>query len=205
MINVYLEGGGDRTDTRARLRDAFAQFLQELRDLAKDHRVKFRIVACGNNKSTFDDFCREMSSQRAALNVLLVDADAPVTTGPWLHLHRQNGWNKPRGVEDRQCHLMVQAMEAWLIADREALRDFYDDGELNENPLPNHLNVEQIPKDRLAPALREATRRCQKGRYDKGAHAPKILGRARLSTVVEKAPHCGRLVEVLREAISSGH
>ncbi len=46
---------------------------------------------------------------------------------------------------------MVQAMEAWFLADREALANFYDGGFL-ANSLPGSpTNVEAVLKDDLEP------------------------------------------------------
>lgn len=58
---------------------------------------------------------------------------------------------------------MVQAMEAWFIADVETLKKFYGNG-FKENSLPKTSNVEIITKDSLEPSLKNATRNTTKGK-----------------------------------------
>jgi len=93
---------------------------------------------------------------------------------------------------------MVQAIEAWLIADRKALRGFYGEG-FKEEKLPDD-DVEKIPKKRLLIALRAATRKSDKGKYDK-KHAFHIIGILDVATVREAAPHCEALFHVLEEQL----
>ncbi|MEE8452221.1 MAG: DUF4276 family protein, partial [Thermoguttaceae bacterium] len=123
----------------------------------------------------------------------------------WEHLKNRPGdhWDNP-GVENEHCHLMVQTMEAWLIADREKFKEYYGQG-FQENALPNNPNVEQIGKDTLEDALKRATRNTKKGEYHKTRHAPEILERIRLSEVAtaEKAKHCKRLRDKLLDEIAA--
>ena len=95
-------------------------------------------------------------------------------------------------VSDDQCQLMVQLMESWLVADRDALRAFYGPG-LNENPLPGLADVELIDKADVLGALEDATRRTQKGRYHKIRHGAKLMGRVDVDRVRRAARHCDRL------------
>jgi hypothetical protein len=44
---------------------------------------------------------------------------------------------------------MVQAMEAWFLADREALAEFYGNGFSAQNLPGSPTNIEAIPKDDL--------------------------------------------------------
>jgi hypothetical protein len=112
-------------------------------------------------------------------------------------------WEKPRGVEDKHCHLMVQTMESWLIADRERLREYYG-RDFHENALPKNPNVEAIEKNLLIKALENATRNTQKGSYHKTRHAPDILEQIRLGEVVKGAKSCQRLCSTLVAEIEAG-
>ena len=58
---------------------------------------------------------------------------------------------------------MAQCMEAWLVADPEALAEFYDQG-FNANALPKRINLEEEPKAQIYVALENATRQTQKAR-----------------------------------------
>jgi hypothetical protein len=203
-IRVYVEGGGDQKETKARLRTAFGAFLKELRNRAGEKRVHWSIITCGGRTSTFDDYRTALKSHPNAVNVLVVDAEAPVSCdSPWEHLKSRPGdqWHNP-GVSDEHCHLMVQAMEAWLIADRERLGEYYGQG-FHENSLPNNPNVEQIAKDVLAKALKNATRATRKGPYHKTRHAPEILERIRPDEVKKRATFCRRLFDTLGSQIDA--
>ena len=201
-ISVYLEGGGDQKDTRTRLRKAFGVFLQELRQRGK--AVRLKIVPCGSGTSAFDDFKTALTQEPEAFNVLLVDSEGPVLDkSPWRHLAQRPENRCPNpGVDDRHCHLMVQTMEAWLIADREKLAEYYGRN-FHETALPDNPNVEQIDKDLLTRALCNATRNTKKGEYHKTRHAPEILQRIRPAEVRAKAVHCERLFQTLLAQIDN--
>jgi hypothetical protein len=205
-VRLYVEGGGDGKDARARLRIAFGEFLREVRHLAREERAGWSITVCGSRESAFEDFQTALRKHPDAFVVLLVDAEGSYAgPGPWQHLAdpRNDGWKKPPGVEDDQCHLMVQVMEAWFLADRDKLAEYYGQGFL-AGSLPNNPDVEQIPKDRVLDALATATRNTQKGSYHKTRHAPKILERIRPEVVCNKAAQCRRLLEALRRAVAAG-
>ena len=42
-------------------------------------------------------------------------------------LRKGDEWKNP-GCEDRQCHLMIQCMETWLVCDPEELAAYYGQG-----------------------------------------------------------------------------
>jgi hypothetical protein len=154
------------------------------------------VVACGSRNDAFADFTIALRKYPAAINILVVDSEGPVSSSPWNHLRTRDKWDQPDGVTDDHCHLMVQAMEAWLIADPETLEIFYGQG-FNPKPIPKTSDVETIEKKRLDSALREATRRSAKGFYHKTLHAPQLLERISVNLVRKKARHCNRLFETL--------
>ena len=201
-IRIYVEGGGDSGHTRRRLRGAFGEFFGELRDLARARRVHWDIIPCGSRGSAFEDFHKALKSRHHALNFLLVDSETPVSAdSPWRHLKFDSGdnWDNP-GVEDKHCHLMVQLMEAWLIADRERLLEYYGQ-DFHENALPSNRNVEQINKKTLLDAMKRATRDTTKGEYHKTRHAPMLLERVRASVVRTRASFCDRLFRIVATEI----
>lgn len=148
-----------------------------------------------------DDFKAALRTHPDAFNVLLVDAEAPVTLGPWKHLEQRDGWNP--AAADEQCHLMVHCTESWLIADPEALAEFYGQGFLL-NALPKTPDVEAVPKQRVAAALERATKETQKGRYHKIRHGPDLLARLNPARVRQRAQHCDRLFVTLEALLLGG-
>lgn len=205
-IRLYIEGGGNQKDTRIRLRTGFGVFLREIRDKASSKRIGWHIKPCGGRRAAYDDFTSALMSNPHAFNVLLVDAEGPVADGSaWEHLRRRKDdqWKNP-GAKDEQCHLMVQTMEAWLIADPERLADYYGQG-FQESAIPRNPNVEQIDKTTIEASLDKATRQSRtKGTYHKTRHAPDILERIRASVVRTKAPACERLFVTLAQCIERG-
>ncbi len=202
-IRIYIEGGGDERATKARLHKALGQFLNPVRERARERAVRWHITVCGGRDKAFDNFKTALKTHPDAFNILLVDSEAPVTaSGPWEHLAVRDKWKRPREVAAEHCHLMVQAMESWLIADREKLREYYGK-DFHEGSLPNRPNVEEIPKSELEAALKKAAGNTKKKTYHKTQHAPRILEKLRLSVVCEKAPYCQRLVDTLKERIEA--
>ena len=197
-IRIYVEGGGDRKDTKANLRRGLGAFLRELRDEARARRIRWQVVASGGRASALDDFQTACRTHPAAFNVLLVDSEGPVSDPPRQHLQKQDGWTT--ALSEEHCQLMVQTMEAWLVADVDALAGFYGD-EFRRNAIPQRADVEEIDKDSLRPALVAATRHTQKGPYHKTRHGFKLLGLIEPVTVRSKAKHCKRLFETLTKVM----
>ena len=94
-------------------------------------------------------------------------------------------------------------MEAWFIADLEALNAFYGQKGFNPNPIPKHNNVEEIDKDKLLSILQEATKGTSKKAYHKVKHALSLLERLHEETVRRKAPHRERLFAMLEKIIDA--
>lgn len=129
--------------------------------------------------------------------MLLVDAEGPVAAaGPWEHLCAQDGWARPQGARDEQCHLMVQCMESWFMADRRSLAVYFGSG-FRESALPGNTAVEAIPKADLLGGLDQAARTTSKGRYSKGEHAFQLLAIVDPSQVTAASPWARRFVEAL--------
>lgn len=194
-IRIYVEGGGDDRNTKADFRRAFGKFLISLRDVARSRTMRWSIIACGPRNAAFDNFKTALKVHPLAFNILVVDAEGPVATHPWAHLRQRDGWAVP-DAPDEHCHLMVQVMEAWLIADMDALKLFYG-RDFRGNRLPADPDVEAVDKTILEDSLKAATRDTTKGKYHKTRHAPKILEMLNVQTVRRKARHCGRLFDTL--------
>ena len=164
-IRIYVEGGGNGNESKALLRQGFTNFFKDLKAMAND---KLKIITCGSRNNAFRNFKTALKDYPNAFIVLLVDSEAPINKPPWEHLKLRDNWESPN-VDDTHCHLMVQSMEAWLIADIEALKKYYGQG-FKEKTIPTNLNVEKIPKDSLEPSLKAASCNTSKGEYRKIQH-----------------------------------
>jgi hypothetical protein len=197
-----VEGGGDSADTKQFLREGFSAFLRELNSKAREKRIHWHIVICGRRGDAIKAFRIAMRQHAQAFNVLLVDSEAAVQTTPWEHLRGRGEWG-PDDCPDEHCHFMVQATEAWFVADTEALSQFYGQG-FRASAIPRNPDVEQIAKDALEPSLKNATRDTTKGEYHKTKHAWKILASIDPDKVRRAARHCERLFATLTRKIQSG-
>ena len=91
---------------------------------------------------------------------------------------------------------MVQAMESWFLADKEALTAYYGQG-FRRQSLPANPNIEQIPKNDVLDGLQRATQGVSKGPYHKGKHGFEILARLDPMKVRGASPYADRLIRTL--------
>jgi hypothetical protein len=204
---VYVEGGGRGKDLPIRCAEGFHKFIA-----GAGIQNKPRVVACGTRRNAYDRYCTAIKNNEATL--LLVDSEAPVHEHhqpsketpdrwkPWAHLLLRDGWSKPSKSEDEQCHLMVQMMEHWFLADPETLLDFFKDG-FNENALPKTRPVEAISKDKLNNGLNNAIKGTTAEGYDKGTHSFAILGRINAAKVAAASPWAKRFIDVLKNSMDA--
>jgi hypothetical protein len=197
IVKVFVEGGGDNEDTITRCRQGFASYCAK----AAPGKPRPRIVPCGGKNQTIDKFktAIQASSRTGELCVLLVDSEGPVgANSPVAHLSVRDRWNFP-SLSHHQVFLMVQAMEAWFLADRQVLAAFYDGGFL-ANSLPGSpRNVEAVLKDDLEHCLKHASVPTRsKGEYHKVKHGFALLGLIDPSEVEKGSPHAKRFNDFLR-------
>jgi hypothetical protein len=205
-LKIFVEGGGDSKILRTACREGFSSFLEK----AGFGGHMPRIIACGARHNAYDDFCTAVTHNELAM--LLVDSESPVhpeyQTGeysewnPWGHLRNRKGdnWNTPDNASADDCHLMVQCMEAWFLADRSALELFYGK-DFNIKALPAMGNfLEKIDKKQIYQALDAATRNCEKkGSYAKGKHSFKLLAVIDPASVVSASPWAKRFIDLLKK------
>jgi hypothetical protein len=91
---------------------------------------------------------------------------------------------------------MVQAMEAWFHADKDALGEYYGQG-FRLAGLSQRPDVENIPKADLFAGLQRATKDCKKGEYSKGEHSFQILAQIDPAKVRAASPFADRFLRVL--------
>ena len=194
---IFSEGGGDKEVTRSRFRAGLSEYCAKLRPPGS----RLRIVADGGRDQTFDKFKRAVLDSRAGeVSVLLVDSEGPVTANsPAEHLRAHDGWDLA-SLRKHRVFLMVQVMEAWFLADREALTAFYDGGFL-PNSLPGRpANTEAIRKEDIEAALKNATRKMKtKGEYHKIDHGSALLALIDPNKVGAASPHADSFHKFLRE------
>lgn len=196
-VHIYIEGGGSSRHEQRALREGFHKLLGKLPEL----KARPKLIACGGRKAAFDEFRHALKKHKDALCILLVDSEGPVRRDAptWDHVREREGdrWERPDGVADKQLQLMVQAMEAWLIADPEALKAYYGQ-RFHENALPGEKDVELIPKRDLEAALKHAARDTTKGRYDKW-HGWELIGLVDPRKVRSASWHAARFFDALRD------
>ena len=190
-VKLYVEGGGDSKVLRSQCRKGFRTFFEKAGMAGRMPKV----VACGSRGETYRDFKTAHGNSQSAM--LLVDAEGLVTAkGPWEHLWAQDNWGRPAKATDDECHLMVQVMESWFLADPNALASFYGQG-FRPQSLSKNPNIEKVSKQDVFNRLGTAARETTKGRYDKGRDSYEILGRLDPSKVTNASPYAGRLIRVL--------
>jgi Domain of unknown function (DUF4276) len=199
-IRLYIEGGGDGRNTKSLLRKGFHAFFKELVDLARNREIGWNIVVCGSRNNAFRDFQNALKAHPNAFNILLVDSESPVRKSSWKHLQERDNWDS--SADDDSCHLMVQTMEAWFLADIEALKKFYGHS-FNENLISQNQNVEEIDKSSLETYLKKISRNTSKGEYQKIQHASKLLELINATKVRIASPHCDRLFTTVIRIIES--
>lgn len=191
-LAVYMEGGGQTAEAKAAIRQGMGEFLRMMRESARRKRWHWKVVPCGSRLEAKDAFLNARNQEPDIHAILLVDAEAVVTSSPTQHLATRDGWHLP-GVPDPDVHLMAQVMETWFVSDPEALQAFYGQG-FNADALPKHADLEQVNKIQVAQSLENATQNTQKGRYHKIRHGSRLLERVRPDAVRASCAHCERFL-----------
>ena len=194
-VSIYIEGGGDSAKLNQIFRTGWRDFFTSAGLTGRLPAV----VRCGDRANAFRRFSvalREAGDNE--LPILLVDSEGPVkdSQSTWEYLRDNDGRRPPAGAYDKQAYLMVQAMEAWLMVDRDALREYFGRG-FNENRLPGQSNPEHIPQNTLESSLKDASASCGR-QYAKGPVSFEILGRVDAGKVEERCSHAKVLLDHLR-------
>lgn len=212
-IAIYVEGGGETRDLQVGMRQGFDGLLRKQKEAARLKRMTWKVVPEGGREQTYRAFCNAVHKSPENINVLLVDAEEPLHLGavdpdPTVeararvgHLRRRDGWDF-NAVEPTRIHLMIRAMEAWIVADPEALRGYYGQG-FNPAQLPARQNLEEEPKASLFGALTKATRNARsKGEYAKRRHAADLLPLLDTTQVARRCPRLGIFTAWLDQVIA---
>jgi hypothetical protein len=169
-IRIYFEG--DKS-----LKAGFDAFLAETKERAGVARCRLSIVATGGKPER--DFAIARRKHPAAWNILRRDSEGPLLPNPLAS-------------EGDSIFWMVEAMESWFHADKDALEGHYKTG-FRKTALKPNPNVEEISKRDLFEGLNAAAKDTLKGQYHKTKHAPALLQAIKPALVRKAAPNCERL------------
>lgn len=209
-IAIYAEGGGDTSHQRAELRQGLDALLGCSKDKARARRMGWKLVCAGGRQATYEAFVNAITTNPSDINVLLVDAEGPVAhkkgakpadalVRVW-HLRDRDHWDF-ESVPPEQVHLMVQTMEAWILADAEGLARYYGK-DFRASALSLRQNLEEEPKDGLLKQLVAATKDTTKGEYHKIKHASAILKLIDPSKVALRCPRFKLFTDWLDQTIA---
>ena len=135
----------------------------------RDRGVSLHFVAARGNCERTLDKARDETKQQ----IILKDSDG--------RLNRVQ----------KDVFLMVEVMESWFLADRQALQTYYG-SEFHSQALPQNPRVEEITKRDVLEGLKKATSSTKKGAYHKTRHAPSLLEKLKPAMVRKAAPHADR-------------
>ena len=213
MVKLFVEGGGASRPQKKSCRRGFREFLEKAG--LKGHMPE--IISCGSRQEAYKDYHHACRHDEQAL--LLVDSEAPIAAGhqhptndpqawrPWQHLKQRegDGWSKPQRAPETDCHLMVQSMESWLLADPTELAAYFGQG-FQRSQLPSPGNrLEEISKQAAMKALESATRNSQtKGQYHKGKHSFELLALVDPGKVTSQSPWANRFVAQAKRKMGVG-
>lgn len=188
MVTLYIEGGGDSPQLKSRCRKAFNKFIHKMGFVGKMPKL----VACGSRRNAYEHFSTAVKQGHPAL--LLIDSEAPVDPAhefnPWPHLQERegDGWNMPPEAEDDSCHLMVECMENWFLADIPTLEGFFGSGFKSSKLPATSAGIEKVSKKAVYAGLKQATQTTSKKGYSKGDHSFSILEQLDPSKVIAASP-----------------
>lgn len=191
-VRIHIEGD-------PKLRPGFHQFFRQI--YGKGANV--RIVMCKSN--TVADFVSSAKKFPNAANVLLTDSDAPYDPSLIQSIRQHDHWdaNFNNRIPDERMQFMVQVMESWFLADRQALKSYYGSNFIETRLPGNPAIVEVIPKADVLHGLESATANTSKGKYHKTKHAPDLLKIIDPAKVQSASPSCTRLFQYLQNVVTT--
>lgn len=195
-VRLFVEGGGDGKDTHSECRRAFHQLLKTCGLAGRMPGV----IASGSRAAAYRDFCTALADPSSTA-LLLVDSEDRVDdgAGPWQHLRNRpaDAWDRPALATDDQCHLMTQAMETWLVADRNALTARFG-AKLDVGALPRTEPLENCSKRDVLAGLEKATENCPQP-YRKGAVSFQVLALVAPERLRRAGPWATRFVAAMQK------
>jgi hypothetical protein len=160
-IRIYFEGNKS-------LRSGFHTFFSELVDAARAQRCKFELISAGAKEEAVQDFKDALSTHSGAWNILLLDSDKPNAGDLSFDLCRRNR------IDQRHADSvfwMVQIMESWFLADKDAVARYYGK-EFRSQTLPQNPRVEEVSKGDIYTGLEAATGKRQEANTTRRSTVP---------------------------------
>ena len=193
-VVIHFEGD-------VRLKPGFRKLFERHANRARGNRIRFDLISGGPNAETVKDFLRSCRQNPSDLNVLLVDSEgpAPSAAAAIQGLRSRNYWDANAAVDDGQINFMVQAMEAWFIADRRALTSHFGN-RFSADGLPSPRNAESMPVEQLTDSINQALRAVggrRRRKYDKARDGARLLESLDETAVRRNCPSFGRLMDFL--------
>ena len=194
VSEIYIYFEGDES-----LRTGFNAFIRRAINSAHERRARFRLIPGGPTDETIKDFMDGLQASPDALHILLVDSDRADNGRLIASIKSRSTWDARigAGVQNSQIHFMVQVMESWFLADKDALASYYGRG-FRSNRLPQNPNVEQVPKADVIRGIASAASDTSKKTYHKTRHAPALLQAIDPAKVRSAAPNCNKLFDALQ-------
>lgn len=199
-IKIYIEGGGNknRGPLSKKLRNGFTNLFSKANIPTKN----IHLIACGPKGNAQKEFIK--ACDKNSFCILLVDSDGPIPDGLSEFEYLKQGkntkaWNIPSEHKDN-CHLMVQAMEAWIISDIDAVKNYYGP-KFDPSPISKRSDKENISTKNLEKILNQSIKNTPIKTYDKSLHSFDLIGMLSPATVRAKCPHCDRLFNTLEEKL----
>jgi hypothetical protein len=215
-IVVFVEGGGHSATLQAELRVGFDALFRSEKTKASEKRASLRFICCGGRQEAYDAFIDSLNRRQKKVSALLVDSETSIVPASAEsaadakirveHLRQKSGSDgRDQGdgwplfnVEPERVHLMVQCMEAWIVADPEALASMYKQ-KFHAQKLPARRNLEDESKADVYKKLNEAT----EGQYTKIKDASKLLASIKPEKVASRCPRFRIFREWLSEVIDA--
>ena len=193
-IRIFIEGGSPGEIANTIFKDSWKRFFEA----AGLSRKMPGVVRGTSRTETFNKFRSALLRGKSnEILLMLVDSEGLVAPGhtAWQHLkfRPEDNWDQPFGVGDDSAFLMVQSMETWFLADRDALSTVFGRN-FSETPLRAWQSLEALPKNTVLSVLERATN----GRYRKGDASFRLLANVDPNRVAAACPHADQLLDYLR-------